>query len=50
MRKGMKKEKKEEENGMGKERSAAVYIAMPVVLTCDKILWFMMWSIITRIM
>jgi len=39
MRKGMKKQKKkEEENGMEKERSIVVYIAMPAVLTCDMIL------------
>lgn len=33
--------KKGEENGIGKERSSDVYIAMPAVPTCDMILWFM---------
>jgi hypothetical protein len=33
--------KKDEVNGMGKERSTDAYIAMTAVLACDVILWVM---------
>jgi len=42
--------KKRGKNGMGKDRSTDVYIAIPVVLTCDMIVCFMVWFIITRVM
>jgi hypothetical protein len=42
--------KKGEGNGMGKERSTDVCIAMPAMLTCDMIVCFKVWFIITRVM